>query len=329
MASKKVNENNKTKSGGETNKQKAKNNKINLKRKPVKKLSERNELKFLNAKNQNYKNQITTKTKNSQRLKSNLEQAVFKKKQKEFLTDQKGGSLKEHYNPEYNFSKAEGILKTSNCYKSAKNHANVGIKGNVIGKKSNIKVIASKALVASNIILIIIVALSILSNFLIYSYFKFKIEQPLFTVTKPIQLEIQESGTFITNVTVPHCIIPNSNIKQEIKVYSLLLKHNSVLRMKGTFSTADKEVFKLKLTTTNDWQFNEEDDYYYYNKPVGVGEVIKAVNSFDIPEEFDLDINGKEMHVASFVFETLPHNYSTVTNVWTTANPNWLNEIFI
>lgn len=277
------------------------------------------------------KSQQTKATPKTKKLVNSFMKNNERKKQKQQLSSQnknqshlqsKFPNAKKTVNP-----KPEGYVKNLNIIakKPQKNNENA-IKGNVIGKKSDIKIIGNKFLLVGCVVFMVLTLVLAVSNYLVYSYFSFQSKNPAITVSKTVQLELKENQTQSFGVTIPRAVLPNSSIAQPVEVFALVLSDPIVVRVRANFTTGDHEVFALALQMNENWQLNE-DGYYYYNQPLLTGEIKEAVVALVTPETLNLKPDGNLLHMATFVFETLTYDPPLITAVWTSANPSWVTNL--
>ncbi len=253
----------------------------------------------------------------SQALANKIKQENKKQTQKQKVTEQnkKEFNLNRLVNKENLPTKqVEGIVKKFDpTLQSVSKNNSTAIKANVIGKKSDIKIIGNKLLITVSVVLCVFFIVSLVSNFLLYSYFKFQSEQPLITITKPIELQLNSNTSSLASITVPRHILPNSTVSQEVVVKTLTVPYPLAVRLKGVFTSGDGEVLPLEMTVNDEWQ-NGEDGYYYLTRFLITSDVQTCVEEVTIPQNFTLSINGKNMHTITFVLETTSYQNATLLN---------------
>lgn len=272
-------------------------------------------------------------SKKTQALAEKIKQDNYNQIQKEKYTNQNKNEFNlkklEDNNGEISGNEnVSGIIKKQDKnLKSTTMNNKAGIKANVIGKKSDIKVIANKHLVIASVVLAVLFLVSLISNFVFYSCFKFRADNPPINFSKEIRVEIGEASMNLAAISVPRNIVTNIKVRQNIEIFSYLLNDAQVVRAKGYFTSGDGELTNVTLEFDERW-LQGEDGYFYFNRALNSSESFPAVKFVTIPQSLNLEINGKNLNVFTIVFESLNHNPQTVNLVWTSAPQEWLEEIF-
>jgi len=280
-----------------------------------------------NPPNKNGKNQSLNK-----QNKSSSQSNVNKKQQKNSDNNKNNQTSMKNKQTETqgqnNNSDIEGVLKSTKVVQPASNNAGTIIRNNIIGKKSGIKVIANKPLVVASIIFLVLLAISIMSNFIILGMAEHRINNPPISLTQTAIVQTMESADVgVLSITLTRAVLPGASFMQNVKVATKELEQDMVVRVKGSFTTGDGEVLSMELRVKKDW-IEGADGYYYYNQKLLSAQNISAVEGFRLPTSYELSKEGKNLNVANFIFETLPANKALISDVWTTAHKDWLTQVF-
>ena len=268
----------------------------------------------------------------TQGMANKIQQSNIKQIQKQKNTEQNKDSFNLNYliqNKASNHSEhVEGIIKkTNHIVKSAQKNNVGGIRSNVIGKKSDIKVLTNRGVLWLCGILGVLLILSVATNFLLYSVFKYAYQNPPITITQDMETELFENQSSFFSITLPRQVIPSIDIEQDISVYTLMLNNPIVLRVKSLFTSGDGDVLTQDTHFTQDWT-NGLDGYFYYNFPILTGQTISVCTGFTVNEDFELQLNGKNLNVITLVAEAITWDSGLVATVWTTAPTDWTTQIF-
>lgn len=280
------------------------------------------------------KKQVSEKTKELAKI---IKEDNYRKIQKDKHTNQNKNEFNlkklvdeeegENENSSANENASGVIKKYDKNVKPSSMNSKSGIKVNVIGKKSDIKIFANKQIITIAVVLAILLLCSIISNFIFFTFFKFKADNPPISFTKEIRVLVSDSSVNLASVTIPRNVVTNMKVRQNIQVFSYLLNQPQVVRAKGYFTSGDGELYDVLLEFDEYW-LQGEDGYYYFNKQLNSSESYSAVKFATVPKEVTVEINGKNLNVLTVVFESLNNNAQAVNLLWTTAPQEWLQEIF-
>lgn len=319
-------------SGAKTNKSSAKKSieqqakKIGSK-KPVHNLSVQTESNINRIKNRGNKNavpqKVVTTSRKTQGLANKIKQAniVQIAKSKNTLQNKKSSNLN-HLIGDKASPKSmhvEGILKQPRkvVWPTSKNNA-ASVRANVIGKKTNIKVIANKGLIWAISLVTLFLVASLFFNYIVFSYFRFKEQNPNYTITKTVELEVQENDAVFASVTIPRNIVRGISLRQPVAFEAKMLENDIFVRAKLLLTSGDGVNFDMEAEYYDDWVLHE-DGYAYYKKLVRSGDVVQAVKQVTMPVGLQKIFSGRNQHVATFVFETLSANRAMLAEYWKSA----------
>lgn len=143
------------------------------------------------------------------------------------------------------------------------------------------------------------------------------------TLGDPVNISITQGGSAVTTLTFTDDAMPGTVYDQAIGVLVPADTSNCLLRAKVVLTEQDGSTSEVTATTTDSWQENAADTYYYYNGVGTAGNSIDFITSITVPTTLTNEYANK-VYTVNVIVEAIQEANYAAANVWTDAPADWI-----
>ena len=134
-----------------------------------------------------------------------------------------------------------------------------------------------------------------------------------FQLGNNIEIECNKNKANAVSLNFNGSIISGEKLKQVVALKNFDQEGDIYVRAKCYVYSSANEKEPISLITTEDWQFNKEDGYYYFKESIPAQNKITLCKMLYLDEEYTLSSN--QNYIITFLIESLSVDH-TIETFW-------------